>query len=88
MFAPANESSTTTPDPEKHLGQPLPPLTPVYSSGSTLEDALDAEANIPPADPFTTNETEKSEDIGPPPNGGFQAWLQVAGSFFLFFNCW
>ncbi|TVY83298.1 Aspyridones efflux protein apdF, partial [Lachnellula suecica] len=25
---------------------------------------------------------------GPPPNGGFQAWLQVLGAFFLFFNSW
>ena len=24
----------------------------------------------------------------PPPNGGLTAWLQVAGSFFLFFNTW
>ena len=23
-----------------------------------------------------------------PPNGGFAAWLQVVGSFFLFFNSW
>lgn len=23
-----------------------------------------------------------------PPNGGLMAWLQVAGSFFLFFNSW
>jgi hypothetical protein len=23
-----------------------------------------------------------------PVNGGLQAWLQVAGSFFLFFNSW
>ncbi len=23
-----------------------------------------------------------------PPNGGLVAWLQVAGSFFLFFNSW
>ena len=22
------------------------------------------------------------------PNGGFTAWLQVAGSFFIFFNTW
>ena len=22
------------------------------------------------------------------PNGGFEAWTQVLGSFFLFFNCW
>jgi hypothetical protein len=26
--------------------------------------------------------------INPPPNGGLTAWLQVAGSFFLFFNTW
>ncbi|RDW62387.1 MFS general substrate transporter-25 [Coleophoma cylindrospora] len=26
--------------------------------------------------------------IGPPPDGGFIAWLQVFGSFFLFFNSW
>lgn len=26
-----------------------------------------------------------SSDI---PNGGLLAWLQCAGSFFLFFNCW
>lgn len=23
-----------------------------------------------------------------PPNGGLRAWLQVVGSFFLFFNTW
>ena len=22
------------------------------------------------------------------PNGGLKAWLQVAGAFFLLFNCW
>jgi hypothetical protein len=25
---------------------------------------------------------------GPPPNGGLVAWLQVLGSFCLFFNTW
>jgi hypothetical protein len=24
--------------------------------------------------------------IGPPPNGGVKAWIQVLSSFFLFFN--
>ena len=24
----------------------------------------------------------------PPPNGGFNAWLQVAGAFCLFLNTW
>ena len=40
---------------------------------------------------------EKSNDVPPAPksnasndipNGGFVAWFQVIGSFFLFFNCW
>lgn len=26
--------------------------------------------------------------VGPPPNGGLQAWLQVLAGFFLFFNSW
>lgn len=26
--------------------------------------------------------------VGPPPNGGLLAWLQVLGSFMLFFNSW
>ncbi|KKA20232.1 hypothetical protein T310_5738 [Rasamsonia emersonii CBS 393.64] len=29
-----------------------------------------------------------SQAPGDIPNGGFRAWYQVAGSFFLFFNCW
>ena len=29
-----------------------------------------------------------SAEAGDPPNGGLKAWLQVAGSFFLFFNSW
>ena len=28
----------------------------------------------------------QSNDPGPVPNGGFQAWLQVVGAFMLFFN--
>jgi hypothetical protein len=27
-------------------------------------------------------------DLSSVPNGGLRAWLQVAGSFFLFFNTW
>ena len=30
----------------------------------------------------------KSNDPGPPPNGGLKAWLQVLGGFMLFFNTW
>ena len=58
---------------------------------STFEEALDAQANIEPPVPGDAPiglTKEKSLDPGPPPNGGFAAWLQVAGSFFLFFNSW
>lgn len=73
--------------------QPSTRLAPVRTQ-SSLDIALDAEANFkeddssPPADGTATNNTAAHDDPGPPPNGGFRAWLQVAGSFFLFFNCW
>lgn len=57
-------------------------------TGSTLSEALDAEANITPEDVQPPQGSEKYEDPGPPPNGGAKAWLQVLGSFFLFFNSW
>jgi hypothetical protein len=35
------------------------------------------------------NQTPKAPATPPPPpNGGLVAWLQVAGAFILFFNCW
>ncbi|KAK2753734.1 hypothetical protein FQN55_000097 [Onygenales sp. PD_40] len=42
---------------------------------------------------LTTGSAEKTSDKAvsahpPPPNGGFKAWLQVLGAFFLFFNSW
>lgn len=42
--------------------------------------AADEEKAAPPAAP--------SGGPGPPPNGGAIAWLQVAGSWMLFFNTW
>lgn len=29
-----------------------------------------------------------AETATPPPNGGLQAWTQVLGAHFLFFNSW
>jgi hypothetical protein len=57
-------------------------------TGSTLSEALDAEANITPEDIQPPQGSEKYDDPGPLPNGGTKAWLQVLGSFFLFFNSW
>jgi hypothetical protein len=58
------------------------------ATGSTLSVALDAEANITPEDLQRPQDSEKFQDPGPPPNGGLKAWLQVLGSFMLFFNSW
>lgn len=58
---------------------------------SNISRALDAEANIdtlPPEESAVAITNERKDEPGPPPNGGFHAWLQVVGSFFLFFNCW
>jgi hypothetical protein len=78
-------------DPEKSL----PRLTPIPSNTSTIDEAIDAEAGLSnEADPRRQGAAADKasggddRDPGPPPNGGFKAWLQVAGSFFLFFNCW
>jgi hypothetical protein len=64
------------------------PASQVISKESAMDEALDAEANIEPPTTATVSTTEKTSEPGPPPNGGFAAWLQVAGSFFLFFNGW
>lgn len=71
-------------NPEKDFAR----LTPVPSATSTVDEALDAEARLPVGEPAAPNKSNDDSDPGPPPNGGFKAWLQVAGSFFLFFNCW
>ena len=74
------------------------------SARSTLDDAFDAEARIEPPSLDSDDSHEKGvheEDEGgadanvkahgspeEPPDGGLAAWMQVLGSFFLFFNCW
>jgi hypothetical protein len=64
------------------------PASRLTTTESAMDEALDAEANIELPTTATDSTTEKTSDPGPPPNGGFVAWLQVAGSFFLFFNAW
>lgn len=55
----------------------------VASANGSVETMVEAEANaVEPKDQVKEQQPE------PPPNGGWFAWLQVAGSFFLFFNCW
>ena len=64
------------------------PASKVMTRESATDEANDAEANIEPSITGKGSTAEETSDPGPPPNGGFAAWLQVAGSFFLFFNAW
>jgi hypothetical protein len=64
------------------------PASQVISKELAVDEALDAEANIELPTTATASTIEKASEPGPPPNGGFAAWLQVTGSFFLFFNGW
>lgn len=78
-------------DKEPHVERDFPTsrLAP-HRTESAVSIAMDAEANLSPSLPVELTEAtlEKQSDPGPPPNGGWQAWLQVLGSFFLFFNSW
>ncbi|OAG41707.1 hypothetical protein AYO21_04171 [Fonsecaea monophora] len=72
---------------EKHLSASRPEIIRIQSN---VEKAIDAEANVnitPASDQAPLGEGDRV-DPGPPPNGGFTAWMQVVGSFFLFFNSW
>jgi hypothetical protein len=64
------------------------PVSPAISKELVMDEALNAEANMELPTTATVSTTEKTSEPGPPPNGGFAAWLQVSGSFFLFFNGW
>jgi hypothetical protein len=59
----------------------LPPLkwsgSMADSNASIVNIAIEAPANLTP-----------SRADEPPPNGGWLAWMQVLGAFFLYFNSW
>ncbi len=56
------------------------------SSTSGLgHNAIDLPSTVPPLEVTVEKQPPAQE---PPPNGGLSAWLQVLGSFFLFFNSW
>lgn len=55
----------------------------LMAGNASVETMVEADTNtIPPKIEV------QEQQLEPPPNGGLLAWLQVAGSFFLFFNCW
>lgn len=49
---------------------------------SSPPDSSDREPALETAPKALANETETI------PNGGLKAWLQVLGTFFVFFNTW
>jgi hypothetical protein len=55
------------------------------SSNEPVRDPLALPSMVPP---LNLSDGEKSPTDQPPPDGGLHAWLQVLGSFFLFFNSW
>lgn len=69
---------------------PLPDAVPTHpDDGSSSNDsgynALDLPSTVSPSE-LTVEKQPLAQE--PPPNGGLDAWLQVLGSFFLFFNSW
>lgn len=57
---------------------------------SDASTALPEEKNVAPSQAPLAHEEPPSKPPGPgpPPNGGTKAWLNVTGSFFLYFNTW
>jgi hypothetical protein len=74
-------------DPEKDNGNRRTASTHLDddSTSSETRDPLELPSLIPPLNAAVE---EKRPPEEPPPNGGLNAWLQVLGSFFLFFNSW
>lgn len=71
----ANMNPTQSSDVGSELGQEK--MLPSPSDTSPERGSLD-----------TAKEASASPAPDPVPNGGLTAWLQVLGSFFLFFNSW
>jgi hypothetical protein len=51
------------------------------------EHVTEDDEESPAAEPVQSKSSAE-KDASPIPDGGFQAWLQVLGSFFLLFNSW
>jgi hypothetical protein len=70
---------------------------PVQAAVEGADQAKDVERDAEPiAERVVTTESARRRrlnrghvnDLSSVPNGGLQAWLQVAGAFVLFFNTW
>ncbi|KAL4862662.1 major facilitator superfamily domain-containing protein [Aspergillus spectabilis] len=60
------------------------------TSHSDIETASLGSERTPPAEiaPAAPHPPPGPPGVGPPPNGGLKAWLQVLGAFFLMVNTW
>ncbi|KOS19716.1 Riboflavin transporter MCH5 [Escovopsis weberi] len=76
MSSPSRKSSTTP-----SSGEP---------STSGFHDHEKGDAAVPETTPLpvAAPPPAAAAAVSPPPDGGFVAWLQVVGSFFLFMNSW
>lgn len=72
--SPASDGSTIGDEHDHHRGDHL---AQVPTNGSAMERTLSV---------VRTRESGKS--LGPPPDGGLQAWMQVALGHFIIFNTW
>lgn len=63
---------------------------PTSAGDSVLPQEAEKEQIIDATRNQAEPESPKNEASGPPPppDGGFEAWSQVAGGFCLFFNTW
>ena len=57
------------------------------NKSSSFED-VEKSNSVTKSDEKLVSQTVKSSFSDDVPNGGTKAWLQVLGSFFLFFNTW
>ncbi len=73
-------------------------MSSLYRTKTQSKDSLpvDEEKDTPPHDDQPSSDAVDTKNDSPPappsndgpPNGGLTAWLQVLGSFMLFFNTW
>ena len=73
----SDEESTLDDSHDQHHDQTQNGLTQISTNASAIARTLSA---------VRTRESGKS--LGPPPDGGFQAWLQVALGHLIIFNTW
>lgn len=78
--SPRDEGSAIDYDPEKQDNEPKE-LTKTTTNGSHIGNLTTRTLSL-------VRTRESGKDIGPPPDGGFEAWLQVGLAHMVIFNTW